>query len=95
MTSTYQIIHVQHQRALFSTERIKRSNKPDGLWLYQIRHSDEGFEPATIEESVMVNHYGSLLTKEPLSLNAEGYLEIDDHNWEESDTWQSLDAFLA
>lgn len=42
-------------------------NKRSDLYHYQIRHSDEDWgEPCTIEPSVLVNHYGDIVSKESL-----------------------------
>ena len=36
------------------------------------------FEFSTIEERVTVNHMGTVLTKEPIDLGKNGYLELDE-----------------
>ena len=42
---------------------------PKGLYLYSLRASEEDdSQPASIEQSVMVNHYGDILTHKPLPI---------------------------
>lgn len=49
---------------------------PDGLYVYSLRASDEDdSQPASIEEKVMVNHYGDILTDKPLQVPIE--LEVE------------------
>ncbi len=50
------------------------------MFKYEIRHSDyDGFEPVSIERSVMINHYGTILSYEPFELE-NGNLEIGDED---------------
>ena len=55
---------------------------PEVLFCYDIRES-EGFsgEPVTLEPHVMVNHWGTVLSKEEFTLNDEGFYSIDDFNY--------------
>lgn len=49
--------------------RKKPEDIQDGFLYYDIRHSDEDWgNPATVEKSVFVNHFGFLVTREPLLL---------------------------
>lgn len=51
-----------------------------GKFLYDIRHSDDdSCEPATIEEYVFVNWFGTLICDEPISFGTNKYYEIT--NW--------------
>lgn len=47
--------------------RVPIDARAEDLFFYDIRHSDDdGFEPATIEKNVFVNHLGTLITTEPI-----------------------------
>lgn len=46
----------------------KRELKEKGLFCYDLRHSDEGGEIATIERTVVVNRCGSIITNEEIVL---------------------------
>ena len=58
--------------ALFTNFRIDRNVVPEGLYAYDIRESDDGRRFATIEPEVMVNHAGTILTREKLVMGENG-----------------------
>lgn len=83
--------------ALFSEVRIDRDSIPDNLFVYEVRHDDEGFlDPAQIKRWIMVNFYGTLITKVPLLGQNEDSIYIEDGEWEESIALSSrgLDGFV-
>ena len=47
-----------------------------GGYAYDIR-SGEGNDFGTIEPCVTVNHTGTILTRQPIEMGPEGYIEID------------------
>lgn len=58
--------------------RINRNTVPKGLYLYKVRHDDEGWgNPLQIAKGIMVNHFGSIITRGQVQLPANGYLDID------------------
>ena len=67
---------------MFTNGRLDRTTVPEGLFCYDIRESN-GFsgEPVTLEPHVMVNHWGTVLSKEEFTLNDEGFYSIDDFNY--------------
>lgn len=69
--------------ALFTSERVDRSSVPDGYYAYDIRGTDDdgGGTPATIESRVMVNFHGTVITRQPLEIPAEGYISLADKDW--------------
>lgn len=78
--------------ALFTNFRIDRNVVPEGLYAYDIRESDDGRRFATIEPEVMVNHAGTILTREKLVMGGNGYVRIEEYGFEDSMT---LDEWLA
>lgn len=58
-------------------------NLPEGWRAYDIRHSDDDDAiPCTLEKSVIVNYYGTFLTKDNLDdLLEKGYADILDWNF--------------
>lgn len=71
-------IMVLGKPALFHGMRIERDSVPKGLYLYEVRHDDDGFgDPVQIAKGIMVNHFGSILTRTPIKLPPDGYLDID------------------
>ena len=76
--------------ALFTNFRIDRNAVPEGH-AYDIRESDDGGRFATIEPEVMVNHAGTILTREKLVMGENGYVQIEEYGFEDSMT---LDEWL-
>jgi len=77
----YQEVELFGQPALFSNERIAADDLPDGLFCYDLRGSDDDpGAPVAVEERVMVNHAGSVITAKPLELPEEGHLPLTDES---------------
>ena len=75
---SFEVIEVLGQSALFTSLRIKRATVPQGLFQYEVRHDDDGRgDPVEIAKGIMVNHWGTILTRKPLELPENGYLSID------------------
>lgn len=63
----YEHIELFEKPALFSNGRIIRESVPEGWFCYDLRGSDyDPGRPIQIEESVAVNHAGTVLTPEPV-----------------------------
>ena len=77
----YQEVELFGQPALFSNDRIAADDLPDGLFCYDLRGSDDDpGAPVAVEERVMVNHAGSVITAKPLELPEEGHLPLTDES---------------
>ena len=71
-------IKILGKPALFHDLRIDRNSVPKGLYLYEVRYDDDGFgDPVQIAKGIVVNHFGSIITRSPLKLPSDGYLDID------------------
>ncbi len=70
-----QKIEINGMDAQFTDERIEDRNIPEGCYKYDIRHNEER-EPATIEERVMVDFFGSIITREPIEMTEGDYTPI-------------------
>ncbi len=74
-----QEVELFDEKALFSNERIKAADVPDGLYCYDLRGSDDDpGMPISVEEHVGVNHAGCVITSEPIDIPESGYIPIDD-----------------
>ena len=74
-------MEIAGQEAIFSNGRFDRDKLPDFLHCYDIRDDSYG-NPARLEPSVVVNHFGSILTKRPIEFPPEGYIDlIADDDW--------------
>ena len=75
-TEEFQHIEVFDKFALFTNARIDRTTVPKGWYCYDFRGTgDAPGELRFIEESVVVNHSGSILMPEKLELPASGQLD--------------------
>ncbi len=73
----YQEIEIFDVPGLFSNGRIASADIPEGLYRYDLRGSDyDPGEPVTVEDYVVVNHAGSILTAKPLDIPEGGSLRL-------------------
>lgn len=62
-------------KGFITDEWVDRSIVPTGWYAYDIREGDSGY-PCTIEERVIVNHYGTFLTRTKIDLGSKGYRSL-------------------
>lgn len=62
-------------RGYMTMERVDRNLLPEGWNAYDVRHGDSG-NPCTIEDRVVVNHYGTFLTQGKIDLGPKGYKSL-------------------
>ena len=60
---------------LFTNARVDIKTIPEGHYAYDLREGDNG-EIGTLERRVVVNHYGTFLTKTPIELGESGCLTV-------------------
>lgn len=89
---SYEVVDLFGKPALFTNERMSESDIPAGLYVCHVRGDDlttGGF--AELAPKVLVNHYGSIITKEPIDFGEKGYIafteETDPHFTGESATF--------
>lgn len=89
---TYEKFSIFEKDALFTNARIDRETVPDGLYAYDLRDACDG-NICELKTHVCVNHWGTILVREPFE-NAYNGLKVtqDDYNYE-GDT-MSLEDFL-
>lgn len=70
---------------LLSEERVNHTKDLEGKYLHDIRHSDNDFcDPATIENQVTVNWFGTLILNEPFTFpKGQDYVDIVDYSFED------------
>lgn len=71
----YDLIELFDRPALFTNERITEADIPKGMYCYHLHHGDDEYF-STIEKRVVVNHSGSVITKEPIDLGEQGYIRF-------------------
>ena len=71
MKQVFEEVTVLGKPMLFTCCRIDRSTVPRGLYMYEVRHDDDGRgEPVQIAKWVMVNHWGTLISSVPVKLDS-------------------------
>lgn len=80
---TWEKVEVLGKEGLFTGLRVDKTTIPEGWYFYEVRHDDwcQG-DPIEIALGVMVNHWGTLIMKEPLELIPDhdlhnAYLDIN------------------
>jgi len=68
-------------RVIFSQLRIDRDTIPKGLYAYDLRHGDDDGIPCTLEKSVTVNYFGTVLSSRPFHIPKEGYRRIGEDDY--------------
>lgn len=66
---SYQVVEVHGVKCLFTEQRLNRSPIPGFIHLYDLRHGDNPSRPKTIENSVVVNFFGTILTDHVFNLD--------------------------
>lgn len=72
------VIEVLDRRALFSNGRLMPEQIPEGLYAYDLRHSDDGDRFCAIEPKVGVNHGGTVLMRDILDFGESGYIPLNE-----------------
>lgn len=83
-TERFETMELFGKTVLFTDMRIDPDTVPDGLYLYGLRHGDDGNEPSTLEYWLVgVNHFGDVLSDKPFDLPVwnDPYLKIGDEDW--------------
>ena len=70
------MIEIFDKKALFSNGRIKKSELPDGVYKYDLRKGIPFF--GTLEKQVIVDHAGTVLTREPIDFGDKKYIELSE-----------------
>lgn len=64
--------------ALFTPLRIERDTVPRGYFSYEVRHDDDGMGDAVqLARNIIVNHWGTLITRDEIKLPSDGFLDIE------------------
>ena len=67
----YTLIDMDGYICLFTNMRLDRDTIPEGLYCYDVRDADANGEFAEVQKFVLVNHWGTIITKEPLPLDPQ------------------------
>jgi len=69
---SFELMEMLGQRVLFTNMRVDRDTVPEDLYVYEVRHDDDCTgEICEIKPFVMVNHWGTMICKEPIELDTK------------------------
>ncbi len=93
---TYEIVELFDRPMLFTNLRVDLDTVPKGYFRYEVREDDYGNgDPCQIARSIMVNHWGTLITNKPIDLDGDGYLDIDpEEDWNYTGETMTLDDYM-
>lgn len=92
----FESLEILGQTALFTCLRIDRKSVPDELYAYDLRHDDEcQGNICEIKPFVMVNHWGTILCKEPIEMSDNGCRFVDENDYSYLGDSITLDEFMA
>ncbi|MCI8605226.1 MAG: hypothetical protein HFE79_14010 [Ruminiclostridium sp.] len=79
---SYEEFEILGRKGLFTCMRVDRKSLPEGLYAYDLRDNDSTGEICELKSHVMVNHWGTIILKEPMEGADEGIMiESDDYNY--------------
>lgn len=88
----YMLAEIDGKPVLFTNMRLDRDTVPEGLFCYDIRDSDRlDGSFAEVKPHVLVNHWGTVLCREPFPLDEHGSYYPED--WGFLDQDMSLSKF--
>lgn len=77
---TYILSSLFGMTVLFTDDRIDRNTVPEGLFMYEIRHSDEDWgQPVSIEDCVTVNFFGTVIF--PVEIPVNDYIPLSESEY--------------
>lgn len=80
MSEKFELYEFQGHPVLFTPSRVKylKEPLPEDIEVYEIRHSDEGFEACQLARNIFVNHYGTFLPIGEIDLGSEYIIYFDE-----------------
>lgn len=68
-------VEILGRMALFTELRVDRATVPEGMYCYDLRQTDDNKFPTALEESILVNYFGTILLRDKLELE-NGHLSV-------------------
>ncbi|MBQ7647117.1 MAG: hypothetical protein IJS94_07600 [Clostridia bacterium] len=98
----FELVTLFGEKMLFTSLRIDKKTVPEGLYIYEIRHSDEDWgDPCQVAAWVFVNHYGTVISHTPIEfenisrINGNDWTDIDsEKDWNFLGETSTLDEFI-
>ena len=68
---SFELMELFGKTVLFTNMRVDRSTVSDGLYVYELRDEDCTGDICEIKPFIMVNHWGTIICKEPIELDTK------------------------
>ena len=95
MAEKYELMGLFDRLVLFTDGRFKSSEIPEGMYRYSLRHGDDDSYPCTVEEQVIVNHYGDIITDRKFEFpEGEHSLPVTEDDWGFCDASMTIKEFV-
>ena len=92
----YEKLDILSFTVLFTCLRIDRNTIPDGLYAYDLRHDDDCQGViCEIKPFVLVNHWGTILSKEPIPMSDGGCRLVTEDDYSYTGENCTLEEFMA
>ncbi len=72
----YEEVTILGKPALFTSLRLDRSTVPSGYYVYEVQDDGQG-DAVLVARYIMVQHMGSLITRDKIDLPDSDYLDIE------------------
>jgi hypothetical protein len=73
----YEHVELFGEPALYTSSRVNRNTVPEGFYCYDLRGSDyDPGKPITVENWVVVNHAGTVVTAKPVTIPKSGTRQL-------------------
>ena len=80
-THDFEEVEIFEKPALFTCLRIDSRTVPNGIYKYEVRHDDDMQGIACqLGRRIVVNHWGTLLTREPIELDKDGFKTLTEED---------------
>lgn len=91
----FELLDMLDQQVAYTECRVDRNTVPNDLYVYDIRHSDDDDSAMReIAPYVLVNHKGTIICKEPITMSNGNYRNITDGDYGFAGGSVSLDEFV-
>ena len=78
MVLSFTEVTILNRTGLFTSMRVQRDTVPKGYYAYDVRHDDDCKGDAVqLARSILVNHWGTLITRDLIKIPRHGYLDIE------------------
>ena len=68
---SFELMELFGKIVIFTNLRVDRSTVPEGLYVYELRDEDCTGDICEIKPFIMVNHWGTIICKEPIELDTK------------------------